>query len=173
MGIHRSSGGTHKLAPQVRAPKRVMGEELVKRWAENVLWQFFSGMEYYEPRWPCDSTQIGHFLRLLGKEGLKQLFKARIECALDIQAVKPTDLQRVIVDTTVQSKAIAQPVDSGLLEIARHKLWLRPNVQASRANRPMPKKVKSFAAGLVAMPTPNSSSGCAKPSNVNAPSPGW
>ena len=30
--------------------------ELVARWSENVLWQFFSGMEYYEPRQPCDST---------------------------------------------------------------------------------------------------------------------
>jgi hypothetical protein len=28
----------------------VMGEALVGRWAENVVWQLFSGMEYYEPR---------------------------------------------------------------------------------------------------------------------------
>ena len=32
------------------------------------------------------------------------------------------DLERVIVDSTVQSKAIAHPVDSRLLEIARHKV---------------------------------------------------
>jgi hypothetical protein len=31
----------------------------VQRWSENVVWQFFSGMEYYEPRLPCDATQIG------------------------------------------------------------------------------------------------------------------
>ena len=31
-------------------------------------------------------------------------------------------MERVIVDTTVQEKAIAHPVDSRLLEIARHKL---------------------------------------------------
>ena len=99
-----------------------MGEELVERWAENVLWQFFSGMQYYEPRLPCDATQIGRFRRAVGEEGLQQLLKASIEYALNIQAVKPTDLQRVIVDTTVQEKAIAQPVDSGLLEIARHKV---------------------------------------------------
>jgi hypothetical protein len=46
-------------------------EELVERWAENVQWQFFSGMEYYEPRLPCDATQIGRFRRLLGEEGLE------------------------------------------------------------------------------------------------------
>jgi IS5 family transposase len=97
-------------------------EELVERWAENVVWQFFSGMAYYEPRLPCDATQIGRFRRLLGEDGIEQLLKATIDCAVDIQAVKPADLERVIVDSTVQSKAIAHPVDSRLLEIARHKV---------------------------------------------------
>ena len=32
------------------------------------------------------------------------------------------DLERVIVDSTVQSTAIAHPVDSRLLEVARHKV---------------------------------------------------
>ena len=97
-------------------------EELVERWAENVQWQHFSGMDYYEPRLPCDATQIGRFRRLLGEDGLEQLLKATIDCAVDIRAVKPVDLERVIVDSTVQSKAIAHPVDSRLLEIARHKV---------------------------------------------------
>jgi transposase, IS5 family len=97
-------------------------EELVERWAENVQWQFFSGMDYYEPRLPCDATQIGRFRRLLGEDGIEQLLKATIDCALDIKAVKPAELERVIVDSTVQSKAIAHPVDSRLLEIARNKV---------------------------------------------------
>ena len=93
-------------------------EELVERWAENVQWQFFSGMDDYEPRLPCDATRIGRFRRLLGEEGLEQLLKATIECAVEIKAVRPADLERVIVDSTVQSKAIAHPVDSRLLEVA-------------------------------------------------------
>ena len=97
-------------------------EELVERWAENVQWQFFGGMEYYEPRLPYDATQIGRFRRLLGEDGLEQLFKATIECAVQIKAVRPADLERVIVDSTVQSKAIAHRVDSRLLEIVRHKV---------------------------------------------------
>ena len=97
-------------------------EELVVRWSENVLWQFFSGMVYYEHRLPCDATQIGRFRRDMGEEGLELLLKATIDTAVAIDAVKPKDLQRVIVDTTVQEKAIAHPVDSRLLEIARHKV---------------------------------------------------
>ena len=128
-------GGGISPAGRPRLPVRLMAsllylknsfnlsdEELVERWAENVVWQFFSGMDYYDPRLPCDATQIGRFRRLLGEEGLEQLLKATIECAVQIKAVKPAELERVIVDTTVQSKAIAHPVDSRLLEIARHKV---------------------------------------------------
>ena len=87
-----------------------------------VVWQYFSGMEYYEPRLPCDPTQIGRFRRALGEEGLEQLLKATIDTAVEIKAIKPSELERVIVDTTVQEKAMAHPVDSRLLEIARHKV---------------------------------------------------
>lgn len=97
-------------------------ESLVERWSENVYWQFFSGMAYFEPRLPCDATQIGRFRRALGEAGVEQLLKTTIEAAVAMKAVKKTDLERVIVDTTVQEKAIAHPVDSRLLEIARHKV---------------------------------------------------
>jgi transposase, IS5 family len=97
-------------------------EELVERWSENVQWQFFSGMAYYEPRLPCDATQIGRFRRVLGEAGVEQLLKSTIEAAVSMKIVKKTEFERVIVDTTVQEKAIAHPVDSRLLEIARHKV---------------------------------------------------
>ncbi len=71
---------------------------------------------------PCDATQIGRFRRDIGEDGLEQLLKATIDAAAAMKVVKPADFQRVTVDTTVQEKAIAHPVDSRLLEIARHKV---------------------------------------------------
>jgi len=97
-------------------------EELVERWAENVQWQFFSGQEYYEPRLPCDATQIGRFRRAIGEAGVEELLKATIDTAVATRAVRPHEFERVIVDSTVQEKAIAFPTDSRLLEVARYQV---------------------------------------------------
>lgn len=130
-------------------------EEVVVRWSQNVLWQFFSGMDYYEHRLPCDRMQIGRFRRDLGEEDMVQLIKATIDTAVALKAVKPKELERVIGDTTVQEKAIAHPVDSRLLEIARHKV-----VSAAKragSSRPLPKRARSCVVGPVDMRMPSSS----------------
>ena len=101
---------------------KLSDEELVERWAENVVWQHFSGMTHYEPRLPCDATQIGRFRAAIGEAGVEELLKATIDTAVHSKAIKPVEFERLIVDTTVQEKAIAHPVDSRLLEIARHKV---------------------------------------------------
>ena len=48
-------------------------EGVVERWAETPTWQYLSGLEYFEHRWPCDPTAIGKFRRLLGEEGVEEL----------------------------------------------------------------------------------------------------
>jgi IS5 family transposase len=53
---------------------------------------------------------------------VQELLRATIATAIRTQAVLPSKTQRIIVDSTVQEKAIAYPTDSRLLEIARHKL---------------------------------------------------
>ena len=97
-------------------------EEICERWAENVVWQYFSGMDYYEPRLPCDATQIGRFRTAVGEAGMQAILKATIDTAVTSKAIKPAEFERIIVDSTVQEKAIAYPVDSRLLEIARYKI---------------------------------------------------
>src|SRR5574338_368315 len=97
-------------------------EDVAARWAENVVWQYFSGQEYYEPRLPCDATQIGRFRAAIGEAGVEELLKATIDTAVQAKAVRPAEFERIIVDTTVQEKAIAHPVDARLLEIARAKV---------------------------------------------------
>lgn len=129
------AGGGVAAAGRPRLPLRLMvcllylkqayklnDEELVESWAENVVWQHFSGMTFYEPRLPCDATQIGRFRAAIGEPGVEELLKATIDTAVASRTIKPAEFQRVIVDTTVQEKAVAHPVDSRLLEIARYKV---------------------------------------------------
>jgi len=97
-------------------------ESLVERWAQDVYFQFFSGQVYFEPRPPCDPAQISRFRRVLGEAGVEQLLKTTIETAVAMGAVGKTEFERVIVDSTVQSKAIGYPTDSRLLEVAREKI---------------------------------------------------
>jgi IS5 family transposase len=132
--VVQASGGVSN-AGRPRLPLRLMAallylkhafnlsdEELVERWAENVVWQYFSGRDYYEPRLPCDATQIGRFRTAIGEAGVEELLAATLNTAVQTKAIKPVEFERIIVDTTVQEKAIAYPVDSRLMEIARHKL---------------------------------------------------
>jgi IS5 family transposase len=131
------AGGGISAAGRPRLPIRLMAallylkhafnlsdEDLVARWSENVVWQYFSGQTYYEPRLPCDATQIGRFRKAIGEAGVEELLKATIDTAVTEKAVRPSEFERIIVDSTVQEKAIAHPVDSRLLEIARAKVVL-------------------------------------------------
>ena len=74
VGAGRSNAGRPKLPIRLMASLlylkhsfNLSDEELVVRWSENIVWQFFSGMAYYEHRLPCDATQIGRFRRDLGE----------------------------------------------------------------------------------------------------------
>lgn len=97
-------------------------EGVVARWADTPRWQFFSGCAYYEDRQPCDATTLIKFRQLLGDEGVEELLAQTINVAVELKLIKPQELTRVIVDSTVQHKAIAHPTDSRLLETARNKL---------------------------------------------------
>ncbi|MCX7663810.1 MAG: IS5 family transposase, partial [Tepidimonas fonticaldi] len=103
-------------------------EGVVERWRDTPRWQYFSGLAYYEDRLPCDATTLVKFRRLLGEEGVEELLAQTINAALQAGLIKPQDLKRVVVDTTVQPKAVAYPTDSRLLETARTKL-----VEAAKA----------------------------------------
>jgi IS5 family transposase len=126
-------------------------ESLVERWAQDVYFQFFSGQVYFEPRLPCDPAQISRFRRVLGEAGVEQLLKTTIEAAVSMGAVKKTEFERVIVDTTVQSKAIAHPTDSRLLEVAREKvarlLAKRAGIQLKQTHEREGKTLRRKAGG--------------------------
>ena len=128
-------GGGISNAGRPRLPTRLMvallylkhafnesDEDVIQRWGETPTWQYFSGSEYFEHRWPCDPTQLGRFRKALGEEGVEELLARTMEVAVSHKLIAKKELTRVIVDSTVQEKAIAHPTDSKLLETARAKV---------------------------------------------------
>lgn len=89
-------------------------ESLLARWVENPYWQYFCGCEYLQHDLPIDSSSLSYWRKRVGAEGLDQLLQATITTAVQLKAVKPSELAVVNVDTTVQEKAIAFPTDARL-----------------------------------------------------------
>jgi transposase, IS5 family len=89
-------------------------EEVVARWVENPYWQFFCGFEFFQHEVPLDASTMTRWRKRIGPEGLEEMLKASVGVALDTGVAKPSSLERVSVDTTVQPKAIAHPTDSRL-----------------------------------------------------------
>jgi IS5 family transposase len=57
-----------------------------------------------------------------GADKLKALLPESLAVATRTDAMKPSDLARVVIDTTVQPKAVMFPTDAKLLNRARERL---------------------------------------------------
>lgn len=97
-------------------------EEVVERWKENPYWQHFSGERYFQHELPCDPSSLVRWRQRIGEEGCEWLLEHSIQAALCAGVMKRQSLSTVVVDTTVQPKAIAHPTDSRLLNRAREQL---------------------------------------------------
>jgi len=62
-------------------------EGLVERWSETPTWQYFSGMDYFEHRAPCDPSLIGKFRKLIGEEGVEELLAKTIAVAVNLKLI--------------------------------------------------------------------------------------
>jgi IS5 family transposase len=89
-------------------------EAVVARWVENPYWQWFSGFVYFQHQAPIDPSLLSRWRKRIGPEGLETLLAETVRLGVDTGVVKPSSLQRLSVDTTVQPKAIAHPTDSRL-----------------------------------------------------------
>ncbi|BDA83441.1 IS5 family transposase [Aureimonas sp. SA4125] len=97
-------------------------EALCARWVENPYFQFFCGEETFRHRLSFDRSSLTHWRQRLGEERLSALLQESLSVAHRSGAIEGKDLERVVVDTTVQEKAIAHPTDARLLHRAIVKL---------------------------------------------------
>jgi transposase, IS5 family len=97
-------------------------EALCARWIENPYFQFFCGEEFFRHKLPFDRSSITRWRQRMGEERLNALVQESLSVAVKTKALRIADLSHVIVDTTVQEKAVMFPTDARLLDRARVRL---------------------------------------------------
>jgi len=94
-------------------------EVLCERWLENPYYQFFCGEEFFQHRLVFDRSSLTRWRQRMGEVRLQALLQESLSVATKTEAIKPSDLNRIIVDTTVQPKNVMFPTDARLLNRAR------------------------------------------------------
>jgi transposase, IS5 family len=97
-------------------------EVLCERWVENPYFQYFCGEEFFQHRLVFDRSSLTRWRNRMGEERLQALLQESLAAAAKTGAIKPSELSRVIVDTTVQPKNVTFPTDAKLMNRAREKL---------------------------------------------------
>jgi len=97
-------------------------EELTARWVENPYYQLFCGEEFFRHKASFDRSSMTRWRQRMGEDKLAALLQESLATAMRTGAAKPSDFSKMIVDTTVQPKAVAFPTDAKLMQRAREKL---------------------------------------------------
>ena len=72
-----------------------------------------------------DPSSLTRWRQRMGEDKFKALLQESLAVASRTDAMKPSDLARVVIDTTVQPKAVMFPTDAKLLNRARER-WPEP-----------------------------------------------
>ena len=97
-------------------------EALCDRWVENPYFQLFCGEEFFQHKPSFDRSSLTRWRQRMGEEKLVALVQESLATATRSGAAKPSDFSKIIVDTTVQEKAVAFPTDARLIHRARERL---------------------------------------------------
>jgi transposase, IS5 family len=97
-------------------------EALCDRWVENPYFQYFCGEVVFRHELAFDRSSLSRWRQRLGEEQIAALLQESLSVAHRSGAIETKDLERVVVDTTVQEKAVAHPTDARLIHRAIEKL---------------------------------------------------
>ncbi len=107
----RLMAGLHML----KHMKGLSDELVCAQWVENPYFQAFCGEEFFQHKLPLDRSSMTRWRNRIGADKLETLLAETITAALKTKAASTVEMERITVDTTVATKAIAHPTDSHLL----------------------------------------------------------
>ena len=107
----RLMAGLHLL----KHMKGLSDEETCAVWRENPYFQAFCGETHFQHRLPFDRSSMTRWRKRIGADKMELLLAESLVVAVKSKAVNQRQLERVTVDTTVQTKAVAHPTASHLI----------------------------------------------------------
>lgn len=114
-------------------------ENVVMQWKLNPYYQVFCGETCFQTNPPCHSTELVKFRQRIGENGVKQIFALSVALHGD-RAEEPT----VLVDTTIQEKAITYPTDTKLAIKIINRLNKLAKTQGIKQRRTFVKEVREL-----------------------------
>lgn len=102
--------------------KGLSDEETCAAWRENPYFQYFCGETHFQHRLPFERSSMTRWRKRIGPDEMELVLAETLAVAVKSRAVSQRQLERITVDTTVQTKAVAHPTDSHL--ILRAIQWL-------------------------------------------------
>ena len=98
----------------LKALYNLSDKQLVRTWVENPYWQYFCGEQYFQHKFPLNSSVLSKWRKRIGAEGMERLLLGMLDVAKREGLLDKRELLRVNIDTTVQEKYVRHPLDSQL-----------------------------------------------------------
>jgi len=118
-------------------------EAVVVQFKRNPYYQAFCGFTEFSCKLPCDSSELVHFRKRIGAEGIDQLFQ------LSVRLHGKAALEDTVnIDTTVQEKNITYPTDGKLAIKIINRLNKLAKAYGIQQRRTYGKEVKTLRLSL-------------------------
>jgi IS5 family transposase len=123
---------------------RLSDEQVCERWVYDPYFQYFTGAEFFVHEFPHERSGISHWRKRIGAK-LDGLLAETLRVAHAAGALKPRDMARVTVDSTVQPKAVAHPTDAKLMLKAIEKLGAQAKAEGLKLRQSYARLAKRAA----------------------------
>lgn len=118
-------------------------EQVVLQTKRNPYFQAFCGYTEFQQKSPCDDSELTHFRNRIGVAGVEKILSVSVKLH-----GQHAEEKEVLIDTTVQEKAITYPTDGKLAIKIINRLNKLANKEDIQQRRTFVKEVKNLRQNL-------------------------
>ena len=112
-------------------PEKLFDERVCEAWQQNPYMQYFCGERYFQWKLPCEPSELVHFRKRIGQEGVDKVLKMTVQLHVE----KISKEQELVADTTVQEANVKFPTDTRLHLDCIEKLWRMGDAESIKWRR--------------------------------------